>query len=58
MPRGTQDDVARELKWLVEHGPRTGFMLGASSSVVPGTPRENIQTLMEGLNYYLTHGRD
>jgi hypothetical protein len=57
MPMGTKDDVIRELKWLVEHGPRTGFMLGASSSVVPGTPRANIQALMEGLNYYREHGR-
>jgi len=57
MPMGTRDDVIRELKWLVEHGPRTGFMLGGSSSVVPGTPRANIEALMEGLNYYREHRR-
>ena len=58
LPLGTKDDVIRELRWLVEHGPRTGFMLGASSSIVPGTPRENIRALIEGLNYYLVHGRE
>ena len=57
LPHGTKDDVIRELKYLVEHGPRSGFMLGASSSIVPGTPRENIKTLMQGLNYYREHGR-
>ena len=57
LPHGTTDDVVRELKYLVEHGPRSGFMLGASSSIVPGTPRENIKTLMQGLNYYLEYGR-
>jgi hypothetical protein len=56
LPLGTKDDVIRELKWLVEHGPRTCFMLGASSSIVPGTSRENIQALIEGLHYYLVHG--
>ena len=58
LPHGTTDDVVRELKYLVEHGPRSGFMLGASSSIVPGTPRENIKTLIQGLNYYCEHGRD
>jgi hypothetical protein len=57
LPMGTKEDVVGELKWLVEHGPRTGFMLGASSSIVPGTPHENIKALMEGLNYYRQHGR-
>ncbi len=57
LPMGTEDDVIRELKWLVEHGPPIGLMLGASSSIVPGTPRKNIKALMEGLNYYREHGR-
>ena len=58
LPFGTKDDVAKEIKWLVDNGPPTGLMLGASSSIVPGTNRENIKTLMEGLLYYQEHGRD
>ncbi|HSW46307.1 MAG TPA: uroporphyrinogen decarboxylase family protein [Phycisphaerae bacterium] len=58
LPMGTREDVIRELKWLVDHGPRAGFMLGASSSIVPGTPRENIKALIEGLNHYRKHGRE
>lgn len=57
LPFGTRQDVAGELKWLVEKGPRTGLFLGASSSIVPGTRHENILALMEGLNHYREHGR-
>jgi hypothetical protein len=57
LPFGSADDVRKELDWLVEKGPKQGLMLGGSSSIVPGTSRENIKTLMEGLNYYRAHGR-
>lgn len=57
LPNGTPDDVKRELKWLVEKGPRTGLFLGGSSSITPGVPWENIKTLVEGLKYYREHGR-
>ena len=57
LPLGTPDDVARELDWLVENGPAEGLVLGASSSVVPGTPHANIERLIEGLHYYRQRGR-
>jgi uroporphyrinogen decarboxylase len=57
LPFGTPDDVKREVAWLVEYGPKTGLILGASSSVAPGTPWENIRTLIEGVQYYREHGR-
>ena len=57
LPHGTPDDVRRELQWLVEHGPRTGLLLAASSSIAPGTPLENIRALVEGLAYYRAYGR-
>ena len=55
LPFGSPADVRRELRWLVENGPPTGLFLGASSSIPPGTPWENVQTLIEGLKYYRTH---
>jgi hypothetical protein len=57
LPHGTPGDVKRELRWLVENGPRTGLFLGASSSIAPGVPWQNIQTLLDGLAYYRAHGR-
>lgn len=57
LPFGTPDDVRRELKWLVEKGPAVGLMLGASSSIAPGTNPDNIRTLIEGLKHYRQHGR-
>ncbi len=57
LPHGTKDDVARELRWLVEHGPRVGLFLGSSSSVTPGTNRENVKALIEGLKHYRRVGR-
>jgi predicted dehydrogenase len=41
----------------VENGPKQGLFLGASSSITPGTKRENIKALIEGLKYYREHGR-
>jgi len=58
LPLGKPDDIRREMKWLVEQGPNTGLFLGASSSIAPGVPWENIKTLVDGLKYYLAHGRD
>jgi hypothetical protein len=57
LPHGTPDGVVRELAWLVNNGPRTGLFLGASSSIAPGVPWENVETLIEGLRYYRTQGR-
>jgi hypothetical protein len=58
LPNGRPDDVKRELKWLVENGPKTGLFLGGSSSIAPGVPFENIKTLIEGLKYYQQRGRN
>ncbi len=52
LPYGSPAEVKRELKWLVEHGPRNRLFLGASSSIAPGVPWENLRTLAEGLSYY------
>ena len=57
LPRGTPNDVKRELAWLVEKGPKTRLFLGAPSFIVPGVPWENIETLVAGLKYYQEHGR-
>ncbi len=58
LPHGTPREVRDELRWLVEHGPRAGLMLGASSSIVPGTPEANIRALIEGLHHYRQAGRE
>ncbi len=57
LPFGSKQDVIDQMKWLVQNGPPLGLMLGASSSIVPGTPHENIKALKEGLLYYQEHGR-
>jgi hypothetical protein len=57
LPHGTREDVRRELAWLVEHGPRVGLFLGASSSIAPGTNPENVRTFLEGLRHYRERGR-
>ena len=57
LPHGTRQDVIDQLNWLAACGPRRGLFLGPSSSVVPGTNRENIRAMIEGLHYYRTHGR-
>jgi hypothetical protein len=58
LPHGSPDDVRKELKWLVKNGPRTGLSLGGSSSVAPGVPAENLDVLVEGLNYYRDNARN
>ncbi len=57
LPMGKPADVKREIDWLVEYGPKTGLFLGGSSSITPGVPWENLETLVEGLKYYRKHGR-
>ncbi len=57
LPHGTPDDINKEIAWLVENGPATGLFLGCSSSITPGVPWENLKTLVDGLQYYRTHGR-
>jgi len=58
LPMGTPAEVKREMRWLVDNGPKTGLFLGASSSITPGVPWENIAMYAEGLRYYQTHGRE
>jgi hypothetical protein len=55
LPHGTPTQVRDQLRWLVRHGPRVGLVLGASSSITPGIPAENLATLVEGLAYYRDH---
>jgi hypothetical protein len=57
LPFGTTDDVAREMRWLVDNGPRTGLFLAPSSSIAPRTPLANITALLDGFAYYREHGR-
>lgn len=57
LPYGTPADIRRELKWLVEAGPKVGLMLGCSSSMTPGVPLRNVETLLEGFAHYRQHGR-
>ncbi|MFO7611499.1 MAG: hypothetical protein R6W99_03290 [Clostridia bacterium] len=52
LPFGTPEDIKREMRFLVENGPGPGLFLGSSSSITPGVPWENIETLIEGLQYY------
>ncbi|MCX5642486.1 MAG: hypothetical protein NTY10_04570 [Candidatus Omnitrophica bacterium] len=58
LPFGKPNNVRKEMEWLVAQGPKTGLFLGGSSSIAPGVPWENIQALVEGLNYYRQHGRN
>jgi hypothetical protein len=57
LPHGAPDDVRSEMKWLVDKGPKTGLFLGASSSIAPGAPWENLEALIEGFHYYRKQGR-
>ncbi len=58
LPYVTPQEVKEHMKFLVENGPETGLFLAGSSSITPGTNRENILTFIEGLKYYREHGRD
>lgn len=57
LPHGKPADVRRQMDWLVKKGPKVGLMLGCSSSIAPGVPLENMQTLIEGFRHYREHGR-
>ncbi len=57
IPLGTPADIRKQMKWLVDNGPKRGLMLGGSSSIAPGVPIENIKALCEGFAYYREHGR-
>lgn len=57
LPMGTPKDVKNEMEWLVKNGPKTGLFLACTSSTTPGVSWENIKTLIEGYEYYRTHGR-
>lgn len=57
LPHGTPEDVRKELRWLVDNGPGRGLFLACSSSIAPGVPWENLETLAEGFLYYRGHGR-
>jgi hypothetical protein len=58
LPMGSPADVKKQLKELVEYGPKTGLFLGMSSSCVPGTPYENICAAIEGMRHYRKYGRE
>jgi hypothetical protein len=58
LPHGTPDDVRKELRWLVENGPKRGLFLAASSSIAPGVPWENLKALTDGFRHYREHGRE
>jgi hypothetical protein len=49
--------LERELKWVVNNGPKVGLMLSATSSIAPNTNRGNVTAFIEGLRYYQAHGR-
>ncbi len=57
LPYGTPGDVRDQMNFLVEHGPKRGLFLGASSSITPGVPWENLKALQEGFLYYRARGR-
>ncbi len=57
LPYGTPGDVRKEMEFLVRNGPKSRLFLGASSSITPGVPWENLKALVEGFRYYRTHGR-
>jgi hypothetical protein len=57
LPLGKPDDVKRQLRFLVENGPKTGLFLSMSSTCTPGTPWENIDMAVQGYRYYREHGR-
>lgn len=57
LPFGTPADVRQQLRFLVENGPASGLFLSMSSSCAPGTPWDNIDTAIQGFQYYREHGR-
>jgi len=57
LPLGTPEDARKQMKWLVDNGPKQGLFLGVSSSITPGVPWKNLEALRDGLKYYREHGR-
>ena len=57
LPFGKPEDVRKEIQWLVKNGPKTGLLLGGSSSIAPGVSLENMTAFVDGLKYYREHGR-
>lgn len=57
LPKGNPEMVRKHMRFLVENGPETGLFLAASSSITPGTNRENVLTFIDGLKYYREYGR-
>jgi hypothetical protein len=57
LPFGSPQDIKDEMAWLVEKGPKEGLFLDLSSSLTPGVPWGNVETLIEGFKYYKTKGR-
>ncbi len=57
LPHGKPEDVRRQMRWLVDKGPKAGLFLAASSSIAPGVPWENMEAFVEGLRYYRENGR-
>jgi hypothetical protein len=49
LPFGTTEDVHQEIDFLVANGPERGLFLGASSSITPGVPHENLRAMIDGL---------
>lgn len=57
LPFGKPEDIKKEMKFLVENGPKQGLVLGGSSSIAPGVSWENMKVFTEGLRYYREQGR-
>ena len=55
LPHGTPEDVRKHLKQLVDDHGDAALTLASSSSLLPGVPQKNLDTLIEGLKYYKTH---
>lgn len=56
LPYSRFDDVSRDMKWLVDIGPKTGLFPGGSKSIMPGVTWKNLEVLVEGLKYYRQNG--
>lgn len=57
LPLGKPEDVKKQMRFLVENGPKTGLFLSMSSTCTPGTPWDNIDTAIQGFRHYREHGR-
>ena len=55
LPYGKPADVRADMDYLVSARGDAAITLAPSSSILPGVPSENIDTLIEGFRYYRTH---